>query len=256
LDRQGHAITSGTLRLHTFPKGARVWVDGRLDVEATPATLVLPEGRYHLRIQAQGADAVERDIEIEAGASREITMNIPKPPDATITVFSDIVGADVRINGYRRGVTPLTRVVTRPGSVDITVTTPNGRARSVRTDLAIGEQKWIEVSFDKIRSLSDAESDRPILESRPAPKGFVTLGVKPDGEIWTEEGERLGETPIVRRPMDPGEHALMLRSSDGRYEKHVTIEVEADQAPVFRFQFRDEDQVPGWRPTKDGGEAP
>jgi hypothetical protein len=253
LDKQGRPVRSGTLRLHTFPKGARVWVDGVLKVESTPATLVLSEGKYQLRIQLPGGEAIEREIEIEAGISKETTIDIPKPPDATITVFSDIAGADVRINGYRRGATPLSRVITKPGSVDITVTTPNGRAKSVRVDLAIGEQKWIEVLFDRIASLPE-EHEGPVLESRPAPKGFLTLGLKPDGEVLTEEGEKLGDTPIVRRAIDPGEHVFILRASNGQYEKRVSVEIEADQSAVFRFQFRDEDQVPGWTPPKkDGG---
>jgi PEGA domain-containing protein len=250
VDARGRPVDVGRLRLHTFPAGAKVWIDGALKIDSTPATLVLREGKYRLRIQAPGAEALERDIEIEAGQVDELTINIPKPPEARIAVFSDVVGADVRINGYRRGATPLDPVVTKPGGVDITVTTPNGRAKSVRTELAIGEQKRIEVLFDRVASgPEESEPAHPKNESLPDPKGYLTLGLKPDGTVYTEEGEKIGDTPIVRKPMDPGEHALVLRSLDGRYEKHVTIDLEADQAGVFRFQFRDEDQVPFWKPT-------
>lgn len=251
-DSKGRPVRSGTLRLRTFPAGARVWVDGELKVESTPATLVLQAGEYRVRIQARGAEAVEHTIEIEAGERKELTLNIPKPLPARITVLSDIVGADVRINGYRRGETPLMGVVTRPGPVDITVTTPTGRAKSVRGDLAIGEQKTIEVFFEPVASSPDAPKP-PVLQSKPPPVGYLTLGLKPEGEVYTSEGERLGSTPIVRRPIEPGEHELLLRSLDGRYEKRVVAEVEAGQTAVFRFMFRDQDQVPGWRAPVDGG---
>jgi hypothetical protein len=204
---------------------------------------------YHLRIQAPGAQAIEKDIEIEAGDFNEMTIDIPKPPDARISVFSDIVHADVRINGYRRGATPLEGAVTKPGPVDITVTTPGGRAKSVKTELAIGEQKQVEVFFDRVTSAPE-EPKAPANESRPVPKGYLTLGLKPDGTVLDEDGKKIGDTPIVKKPMDPGEYEFVLRSVDGRYEKRVTIEIEADQAAVFRFQFRDEDQVPWWKPPK------
>ena len=41
LDREGKPITIGRFRLRTYPKGARVWIDGELKVESTPATLIL-----------------------------------------------------------------------------------------------------------------------------------------------------------------------------------------------------------------------
>jgi hypothetical protein len=251
VDAQGNKVEVGRVRLHTFPPGARVWIDGELKVEATPATLLLKEGKYRLRIQAPGAEALERDLSVEAGDVEQLTVNIPKPPEARVTVISDVAGSDVRINGYRRGVTPLSGVITKPGPIDVTVTTPDGRAKGVKTDLAIGEQKQIEIFFDEIAS--KPEEERPTNESRPDPIGWVTLGMKPDGMVYDANEKLLGETPLVKLSFAPGDHDLTLRTVDGRYEKKVTIVVEADQHAVLRFQLRDEDQVPGWKPPPDAG---
>lgn len=256
VDSTGKPFALGRFRLHTYPSGAKVWVDGVLKVDATPATLVLPEGEYVLRMQATGAEAIEKTIEIEAGESQQFTFNIPKPREATIAIRSDVVGADVRINGYRRGATPLAPVVTRPGPVDITLTTPNGRAKSIRTTLEIGEQRIIEAFFDPAMTKEGEDEDAELLESRPEPQGFVTVAVKPDSLVYTDEEKPLGESPLERMPMKPGEHELVLRSLDGRYEKRVTVSVEEGQLAVFRFQLRDEDQRPGWKPpAKDAGLA-
>lgn len=251
VDARGNKVDVGRVRLHTFPPGARVWIDGELKVEATPATLVLKEGKYHLRIQVPGADAMERELEVEAGDVEELTINIPKPPDAKVAVISDVVGADVRINGYRRGATPLAGVVTKPGPIDVTVTTPDGRAKGIKTELAIGEQKQLEIFFDEV--VSKPEEEKPANQSRPDPVGWVTIGMKPDGLVYDDEEHLLGETPLLKRSFSPGEHALFLRTADGRYEKRVTIIVEADQSAVLRFQLRDEDQVFGWKPPPDAG---
>ena len=48
--------------------------------------------------------------------------------------------------------------------------------------------------------------------------------------------------------MDPGDHQLVLRSQDGRYERHVTIEIDEETPAVYRFQLGADDEVLGWRP--------
>lgn len=250
LDGQGHPVKVGAFRLRTFPAGAEVWIGDKLMVEATPATLVLPAGKYRLKIQARGAEPTTEDIEVAAGESRELTLDIPRPPDARISVASDEPNADVRINGYRRGATPLSPVVTRPGPVDITVTTADGRARSVRTSLAIGEQKHVDVIFSRPDSATTAH-DRGALMSNA---GWLTLGLKPDGTVFSADGARLGDTPLVHQAIEAGTHVLVLRSLDGRYEKHVEVAIDPGQSAVFRFQFREEDQVGGRHaPQRDGG---
>src|SRR5205823_4037767 len=102
-----------------------------LKIESTPATLVLERGKYHLRIQLEGAAPYDLDVVLEAADLREMDINIPRPPDATLSVLSDVEGAQVRVNGYVRGSTPLLNAVTRPGPIDMTVTAPEGRAKSL-----------------------------------------------------------------------------------------------------------------------------
>ena len=243
LDADGRPITLGRVRLRTYPKGAQVWIDGQLEVVHTPATLVLSEGPHHLKIQAPGAAAIERKLYVRAGTSRDLDLRIPAPPDARIHVFSDIVGADVRINGYRRGATPLIGAVTKPGPVDITVTA--GReARSRQTSLVIGEQKTIEVFFGAgPHPLGPGVCPIEPKVCRPAPKGFLTLGMKPDGRVEFADGRSVGATPIVRHALEPGTYELVLRSDDGQYVRPVKLRIEAGKTAVFRFQLTKADRT-------------
>lgn len=240
-DASGKPVTVGRLRLRTFPAGARVWIDGEVKVEATPATLVLPAGRYALRLQLEGAEALEQEVEIEAGEADELDLDVPRPPDATVTVLSDALGAKVTINGYTRGETPLIRAVTRPGTLDLTVLGWDGRARSMRGALGIGEQKRVELFFDEVDCRPPPPPPpRPPPMSLPEARGFLTLGLEPPGEVLDEDDHVLGRTPIERRPMPPGRHALLLRS--GKRSKWVEVEVEADRAAIYRFRLREEDE--------------
>lgn len=247
-DASGKAVSVGKLRLRTFPAGAQVWIDGEFKVESTPATLVLAEGRYQLTIQLAGAEALTREIEIVAGEANELNLNVPRPPDATVTVLSDAVGAKVLINGYTRGETPLVSAVTKPGPIDVTVLEPGGHAKSARTALAIGEQKWIELFFGDTSCAIPVPVPPPVPMSSPPPLGTITLGLEPPGIVLNEEGRALGETPLVSYAIPTGEHRLLLRSKDGRFEKWVTVEVEADKAAIYRLRLRQEDAVEGWQP--------
>lgn len=243
LDKDGNPVTFGSFRIRTFPKGARGWVNGELKIQSTPATLILPAGEYHIRLQKRGAESLERTITIEAGEARSIDLRVPSPPPALLTVRSDVEGAEVRVNGYKRGVTPLIDAHTKPGPVDVTVMGPGRRAKSTRTHLKISESKTVEVFFFKSK---DAGST---METLP---GYLTLGLKPNGVVETTEGQKLGETPIHKKQIGPGVHNLILRSKDGHYEKQVSIEIEPGQSAIYRFLLTTEDEVPGWTPPDAG----
>jgi len=242
VDRDKKPVTHGSFRLRTFPSGARVWIDGNLKVEETPATLVLKEGKYRLTIQQPGAVSIEKNIYIKAGKRTDRTFNIPKPPPASISVFSDLVGAKVRINGYVRGRTPLFEATTRPGSVDMTIIAPGGQAKSVNTYLEISEKKFVEVFFGEVSCNAEPELIKPSNISLPPAEGAVNLAFKPAGAIFDLSGKTIGTSPLLNYRMRAGLHKLRLRSSNGKFERWVKIEVEAKKNHVFRFRLGDKDR--------------
>lgn len=247
-DSEGKPITLGRFRLRTYPKGATVWINDELKVERTPATLVLPAGTYALRIQAPGAEALLHEITVEAGRSKELSLRIPPSPPSMLRVLSDVVAAEVRVNGYRRGDTPLIGAPTTPGWVDLTVTAGN-QAKSTRFRLGVGETKTIEVFFGDVQCSAELPALAPlVLQSLPKGRGLLTLGVSPKSVVSDDEGHVLGTAPLVELPMDPGEHQLVLRSLDGRYERHVNIEIDEETPAIYRFQLGADDEVLGWRP--------
>lgn len=204
-------------------------------MDATPATLFLRPGTHRLKIQLEGAEPLEKTIEIDAGDVVDRTYHVPKPPDATIAVRSDEQGAAIRINGYPRGRTPLAPVVVRPGQVDVTAVSIDGRARAWRGRLGIAEQKTLEINF---------EAPEALTESSTKSLGQLTLGLSPEGEVFGGEDDRLiGKAPLLAHSLPAGEHHLVLRSKDGRLEKHVRIVVVANQLTVLRFSLTDADRV-------------
>lgn len=223
----------GTLRLRTDPPGAALHIAGTAQGR-TPATLLLEAGTYTVTLQAEGARAIETTVDIRAGEAAEKNINLPKPPPAQVTVLADRDGMDVRINGYRRGSTPLLDAHTRPGPIDVTVTSKDGAARAVRTTLRVGEDKLIQVQFDDhgCKPSRESASGCPLRQH-----GWLTLGVDRDATVTTESGTRLGRTPLTRRRMAAGPHKLRLRSQDGGFEKWVDVVVEGGEHHTFRLRF-------------------
>lgn len=241
LDKDGRPITIGRIRLRTFPSGAKVWVNGELKVEATPATLLLPEGQYVLEMQLEGGAVRREEIALEGGEAKEYDFDLPRPPDATISVLSDEVGAKVIVNGWTRGTTPLLDAVTKPGPVDLTIAALGGRAKSVRSVLLLGEQKRLEVFFDDVQSLPPAPPPPPPPPMcLPKLKGYLTLGLEPAGEVVDDEYHVLGKTPLNKLPLEPGEYKLLLRS--GQRQKWVLVEVEAEKTAIYRFRLLEQDR--------------
>jgi len=243
MDKDGQPITHGTFRLRTFPTGAKVWIKGELKVESTPATLVLEAGPYALKLQHPGAESMETVITIEAGKHKDRTFNIPKPAPASITVFSDVLGARVRINGYVRGRTPLFQAITKPGPIDMTVTAPGEQSKSIRTYLKLSENKFVEIFFSDVAC--EPESKEPIENkiSMPTPQGYVTLAFKPAGLVFDEDEKEIGTAPLLNHAMPIGLHKLRLQSANKKFERWIKIEVEAEKKHVFRFRLGERDLV-------------
>ena len=254
-DRAGQPVNLARIRLRTYPKGARVWVDGKLLVESTPATLILTPGAHHLKIQLPKAEPIERTLEVTAGQVDDITIRVPPSPEATIAVLSDRVGAEVRINGYKRGVTPLAGVNMKPGDLDITVMDAEGGARSVQSHLSVGQHRRVEVFFDVPFSSVPVPPPPIPPMSLPPPSGRVTIGLEPAGRVITEAGVVLGSSPLHGYELPPGLHALLLRTHDGRFERRVRVEVKLLETTVYRFMLTDVDAVEGWvaPPKPDAG---
>lgn len=246
----GPAVDFGRLRLRTSPKGAKVYEGDELLAVSTPASLLLTPGTHRLKIQADGAQPRYAEVSIDAGEDKELSLRIPPSPATLLNVFSDVVGAEVRINGYKRGRTPLLQVAVKPGPLDLTLTA-GSEARSAKAQLKLGEQANLQVNFGSpgCEEPSPGGCPLPPLITLAPPQGRLSLGMKPDGAVFTEGGRRLGSSPLRRVPLPPGSHRLRLLSDDGHYERWIRVEIAPEETSVYRIQLRSQDARPGWTPA-------
>ena len=115
----------GGLRLSSDPTGARVYLN-REDVGGTPLKLdELRKGDAQVRIEIAGRRPIEKDVTIVPGKVLDLgTVSFV----GGIKVASDPPGADVYIDGKKKGVTPITvkGLPARPEPVQVKLKLPRG----------------------------------------------------------------------------------------------------------------------------------
>ena len=111
--------TLGRLEVVSVPAAARVFIDGR-EVGVTPYRLERDAGRYQLRLEAPGFAPLEESIVLEAGGNRQQEFRLVARP-GEITVESDPAGAQVLVEGVKRGVTPCKLDNLSPGNYRVVI---------------------------------------------------------------------------------------------------------------------------------------
>jgi formylglycine-generating enzyme required for sulfatase activity len=96
----------GRLRIDA-PEGAVVSVDGET-LGATPGEFELPAGRHTVSIAAQRYQPFSAQVEVEGGGKVQTLTPQLTPNWADVSITSQPTGAELLVNGERRGVTPLT----------------------------------------------------------------------------------------------------------------------------------------------------
>lgn len=145
------------LSVESSPPGAQVLVDGKR-MGKTPLTkLEMPPGNYQVQVSLSGLQDWKGSVRL--GANQELPLHIdlqPIPKTASLLVQSIPPGAEVSIDGRRRGNTPLTLKVSL-GTHDI------------RLSLT-GYQDWT----DRL-NLAEAATYPVKAELKPAVKGILVV---------------------------------------------------------------------------------
>ncbi len=67
---------TGTLRITSEPSGAQIFINGQPRAQTTPATFVLPAGRYQISVNKNGRQAQDT-VEIKDGSLASLDMQLP-----------------------------------------------------------------------------------------------------------------------------------------------------------------------------------
>lgn len=183
-----------SLTFTSTPSGAEIVVDGATR-GATPVRMdSVKAGKYKVTASLDGFPVQERWILVRGGQQAAIAFSFEQER-GLLTVRSSPVAADILLDDTRLiGVTPFERLPLPVGSHALTA-----RAQGFREFRTTVE----------IQRAAERAIDIPLEAAAPA-AGYLTVRVQPDGAEVQVDGTRVGQTPLARRQLAPGEHLLSV----------------------------------------------
>jgi PEGA domain len=202
---------TGQAQFVSRPSGAEVLIDG-VARGKTPLKLSLPVGEHSLEIRGE-AGSRTLPISIEAGllVSQYVELNAaPTAATGRLDVTSDPVGAQVRVDGTMRGITPLTLDPIAVGDHNVALT--RGSSTVYRS---------VKVSGGATVSVFAAMPVTP-----GAVGGFVAFEAPLELQVL-EGGRLLGTTRAERLMVPTGRHEFELINAAAQFRTTVTVDVQA-----------------------------
>lgn len=212
------AIATGQAQFDSQPSGAEVVIDGT-PRGTTPIKLSLPVGPHTLEIRsAAGTRTLPLTIETGVLVSQYVELTaLPASPATAATgrldVSSDPPGAEVRIDGVVRGVTPLTLNALA--------------AREHRVALSRdGATIYRNVRVEAGTTASVMASLAVPVATTGAVGGFLALTVPFEVQVL-EAGKLLGSSRSERLMLPTGRHDLELVNTSLQFRTPLTVSIEA-----------------------------
>ena len=125
-----------TLAITSSPSRARVIVEGT-EVGETPLELERPEGKYVIRLERAGCNPEERSVRLDKGRKGRLHVKLGQKPGG-IRVTSTPAGAELFVNGVKRGVTPCTVEALEPGVCHLKLSRQGYDTLETRVQIAPG----------------------------------------------------------------------------------------------------------------------
>jgi len=133
------------LTIDSQPQGAQVFVDDQ-PAGTTPTTARLSPGPHRVRIVRRGFKPWHQLVRTDE--VRQLSPKLEKESLATLVVESDPQGADVFLDGERRGVTPIELPNVEAGAHTVTVSKePVYGGVSRRVELSAGQRRRLTVKL-------------------------------------------------------------------------------------------------------------
>jgi hypothetical protein len=209
------ATIPGTLHVESTPKGSEVFVDGAKR-GSTPLTLQLPAGSHVVELRRKGST---RQFTLDVGPGAELSQRVDwsnVKPTGSLAITSEPSGANIIVDGKKRGVTPMTISDLPTGSHTVVL---DGKEGSVRRTVVI-------------EAGGEARLDESIFS------GWIAVFAP--FELKISEGRRLvGTTESGRIIMPAGRHELVLTNASLGYRETRVLDVNPGQTTSVTIEAAD-----------------
>lgn len=147
-------------------------------------------------------------------------LQVPAAPqNGTLRIETDSPGAEVRIDGTLRGVTPLS--LTIPSGAHKVTVQQGTNQKELPVSVTTGEVTAYHLTWSGAPAPAVAEV------------GNLTVTTDTPGGEVTVDGEARGAAPLTVRNLTPGQHRVNVRSGGTSYTRTVQIEAGATASLVI-----------------------
>ena len=208
--------------------GAAISIDGQQH-GVVPVVLQVPGGRHRIEIAKDGFEPFLQWIDVQ---DSQTVMVMPALKAAVVVkgrlvVDADLAGAEVWVNGVKRGVTPLALTELALGTYHVEVR-------------KLGATTWKQtVEVTKAQTLVRATLVASV--AKPTAGIVKVTSAVPGGEVFLD-GNAIGKVPL-EQPLPPGDYWLVVKlPGHKRFEQKLhlelgqTIAVVADLRPAAELR--------------------
>jgi len=202
------------------PSGARVIIDSKATFQETPYTHFFEEGPHLLRIELDGWEPEERDIEVSWGekTTEDFLLKETPPTKGSFKIISDPPGASVYIDGESRFATTPYTITELANTYDLRLTRDGYLPLETEITVEAGIVKEKTFELDK----------KPITDAR------ITFTSEPsDADIYIDGEYQYVTTPFTKL-FKPTVYTIRVQK-DGYYPETAYLEFEEGEETTVPF---------------------
>jgi hypothetical protein len=195
------ASTTGGLEITTEPAGARVSVDGK-PRGVTPLRIDQIEPGTHRITVSSGQTAINRTVEVAAGATATVLVSVPSVPPTGSVAINAPVEVQVFEGGRLLGTGTALRINLPPGRRTLElISQPLGFRTESVVEVAAGRSTTMNV---------------------PMPTGSLSINALPWAEVWVD-GRTVGQTPIGNLSVSLGTHEIVWKHPEHGERRQLVL---------------------------------
>jgi len=195
------AKPKGTLLISADIVGAEVFVDGKSKGTAPVVVPNLQPGPHTVEVKKTGAQPWKQVVVVQSGKTKTITANIGAtiPKTGLLKVVCNVPGAEVYVDGERKGVCPAAVRGLIPGDHIVVVKSKGYITKSVPFKIVVNQQSLVTVDLEKAKE--------------KLPVGTVRIqSDQPDAMVMMD-GKRLGKAPMELKNVRVGLHIVKVEKA-------------------------------------------
>jgi serine/threonine protein kinase len=231
------------------PKGAQVYVDGKLWPQKVPTEISgLKPGMHDLKLVLSGRRIrtskvqMKRKVKPKPKPKPKPKIEEPTPPSlSTVDLITQPPGARVEIDGEFRGETPLNLKGLRPlvdYQVRLELTGYRAKDAVLRGLVAGVNRSRMYVLTKRIKQIPVKNNVDPVAlaQTKKQAYGWVSVNTKP----WTQisiDGRQRGSTPLGKIRLKTGTHEIIFVNKGVGLSHRETIKVTDGQTLKIKKKF-------------------